>query len=58
MNSYVSGTKKHAEETAGYVTLTSRRATVGTGYVTHQNNLEQVGGYVSPTSPKSGRRAA
>lgn len=58
MNSYVSRRTPHADETTGYVSLDGRRAGVGTGYVTHRSQHEQVGGYVSSTDKKSGRRAA
>ncbi|MBB5640325.1 hypothetical protein [Cryobacterium roopkundense] len=58
MNSYVSHTTRHFDETTGYVSLDGRRAGVGTGYVTHQGQKEQVGGYVSSTGKASGRRAA
>ena len=58
MNSYVSRTTRHADETTGYVSLDGRRAAIGTGYVTHQSQQEQVGGYVSSTGKKTGRRAA
>ncbi|WP_156109653.1 hypothetical protein [Cryobacterium sp. MLB-32] len=58
MNSYVTRTTRHTDETTGYVSLSGHRATVGTGYVTHQSQQEQVGGYVSSTGKKTGRRAA
>ncbi|TDW29040.1 hypothetical protein [Cryobacterium psychrophilum] len=58
MNSYVSRNTLHADETTGYISLTGRRAAVGTGYVTHQGQQKQVGGYVSSTGSTFGRRAA
>jgi len=57
MNSYVSHTTLHTEETTGYVSG-ARRASVGTGYVTSKGHRDEIGGYVSSTSKKTGRRAA
>lgn len=58
MNSYVSHTRSHVDHATGYVSHGGRQAAIGTGYVTHRSQQEQVGGYVSSTSAKSGRRAA